>query len=142
MPGLQTQSNTKPIYSGPGDAVKKIYSSYGIAGLYKGQVATLAREAIGYGAYFYAYETLVQRHMARTHTKREELPATYAVLYGAAAGYALWAFIYPIDVIKTRMQTDGFSAADGRVYSSTMDCIRKAWRTGGITNGLLPTLIR
>jgi solute carrier family 25 (mitochondrial carnitine/acylcarnitine transporter), member 20/29 len=139
---MQIQSNTNPIYTGPGDAVRKIYSSYGIAGLYKGQVPTLAREAIGYGAYFYAYETLVQRHMIRYHIKREELPAPYAVLYGAAAGYALWACIYPIDVIKTRIQTDGFSAANGRMYTSTLDCVKKVWRAGGFTNGLLPTLIR
>ncbi|KAG8989199.1 Mitochondrial carrier protein ymc2 [Tulasnella sp. 427] len=141
---LQIQGNENKIYNGPLDAVRKIYRNYGIAGIYKGQAITLCREAVGYGAYFWAYEKLVQRHMASHGIKREELSPGYAVLFGAAAGYALWACIYPIDVIKTRMQTDGF-AGDSRKYKSTLDCVRKVWRNEGIngfSRGLIPTLIR
>lgn len=57
----------------------------------------------------------------------------------------LWAVIYPIDVIKSRMQTDGFSVETGKKYKSTWDCVRTVWRTEGIgafTRGLGPTLIR
>ena len=57
----------------------------------------------------------------------------------------LWAIIYPIDMIKSRMQTDGFSAADGQKYKSTVDCVRTVWRAEGLgafTRGLVPTLIR
>jgi len=66
-------------------------------------------------------------------------------MYGAAAGYALWGVIYPLDMIKSRMQTDGFTPATGRKYASTLDCVRTVWRTEGIgafTRGLGPTLIR
>lgn len=87
-PGLQIQSTNNKIYSGPGDAVRKILSQHGIAGLYKGQVATLYREAIGYGAYFWAYEKLMQREV-RKGFKREEVSPAKAVLFGAAAGYAV-----------------------------------------------------
>lgn len=48
-------------------------------------------------------------------------------------------------MIKSRMQTDGFSPADGQKYKSTLDCVRTVWRTEGIgafTRGLGPTLIR
>ena len=48
-------------------------------------------------------------------------------------------------MIKSRMQTDGFSAADGQKYTSTLDCVRKVWKTegpGAFTRGLSPTLIR
>ncbi|TCD65347.1 Mitochondrial carrier protein ymc2 [Steccherinum ochraceum] len=142
---LQTQSATKPVYAGPFDAIKKIASSHGITGIYKGQVATLWRESTGYGVYFMAYELLMQREMSEKGIKRDQISPVNAVLYGAAAGYALWAVIYPIDMIKSRMQTDGFSASDGRKYKSTLDCIRTVWRTEGIsafTRGLGPTLIR
>ncbi|THH29269.1 hypothetical protein EUX98_g4925 [Antrodiella citrinella] len=142
---LQTQSATKPVYAGPFDAIKKISSSHGIAGIFKGQVATLWREASGYGVYFMAYELLVQREMKKKGIRRDQISPVNAVLYGAAAGYALWAIIYPIDMIKSRMQTDGFSAADGQKYKSTLDCIRTVWRTEGVnafTRGLTPTLIR
>ena len=48
-------------------------------------------------------------------------------------------------MIKSRMQTDGFSPATGQKYKSTLDCVRTTWRTEGIkafTRGLTPTLIR
>ncbi|TFK25211.1 mitochondrial carrier with solute carrier repeats [Coprinopsis marcescibilis] len=142
---LQTQSNTNPTYKGPWDAIRKIYSSYGIAGLYKGQVATLAREASGYGVYFLTYEKLVQWEMEKKNIRRDQISFLNPILYGAAAGYALWAVIYPIDMIKSRMQTDGFSPSTGQKYKSTLDCVRTVWRTEGIsafTRGLGPTLIR
>ncbi|OCB87381.1 mitochondrial carrier [Sanghuangporus baumii] len=141
---LQIQATDNKIYSGPADAVKKIMSQHGIAGIYKGQVPTLAREGIGYGAYFWAYEKLMQREQ-RKGVRREDVSPVKAVLFGAAAGYALWFCVYPIDMIKSRMQTDGFTSADGRKYQSMLDCVRTVWRTEGInafTRGLVPTLIR
>jgi solute carrier family 25 (mitochondrial carnitine/acylcarnitine transporter), member 20/29 len=77
------------VYNGPFDAMKKIYSAHGIAGIYKGQVATLIREASGYGVYFLTYEKLVQREMAQKGIRRDQISAANAVLYGAAAGYAV-----------------------------------------------------
>ena len=97
--GLQTQSAKSPIYKGPFDAIKQISSAHGISGIFKGQVATFTREAVGYGAYFCAYEMLVQRHMRVKNVKREELPAAYAVLYGAAAGYAVSALFTSLSTL-------------------------------------------
>lgn len=162
-PGLQTQSNTNPLYKGPWDAIKKIYAQRGIAGIYKGQAVTLLREATGYGVYFLTYEKLVQWEMAKKGIRRDQISPANAILYGAAAGYAvspkfffrcfpvnkfvpqLWAVIYPIDMIKSRMQTDGFTPSTGQKYTSTLDCVRTVWRSEGIgafTRGLGPTLIR
>lgn len=48
-------------------------------------------------------------------------------------------------MIKSRMQTDGFSPADGQKYKNTIDCVRTVWRTegfGAFIRGLGPTLIR
>ncbi|KAI0823417.1 mitochondrial carrier [Trametes gibbosa] len=142
---LQTQSATNPMYAGPFDAIKKIWTQHGVAGLYKGQVVTLWREALGYGAYFWAYEKLMQREIAQKGIRRDQVNPAKTVLFGAAAGYVLWAVIYPIDMIKSRMQTDGFSPADGQKYKSTLDCVRTVWRTEGFPaflRGLGPTLIR
>ena len=59
----------------------------------------------------------------------------------------MWAVIYPIDMIKSRMQTDGFTKASSppRQYVNTLDCVKKVWASGGIkafSRGLGPTLIR
>lgn len=77
------------MYAGPFDAIKKIASSHGISGIYKGQVATLWREASGYGVYFMAYELLVQREMKQKGIRRDQISPVNAVFYGAAAGYAV-----------------------------------------------------
>jgi len=142
---LQTQSSTTPLYRGPVDAVKKIASQHGITGVFKGQTATFMREGLGFAAYFLAYESLIQREMHVKGIRRDQIPASKTVLFGAAAGYALWGCIYPVDVIKSRMQTDGFSDSTGRRYKSMIDCARQVWKSEGIgafTRGLAPTLIR
>lgn len=87
--GLQTQSNTNPTYSGPWDAIKKIYNQRGIAGIYKGQGVTLLREASGYGIYFLTYEKLVQWEMTKKGIRRDQIKPINSVAYGAAAGYAV-----------------------------------------------------
>lgn len=101
---LQTQSDKNRLYAGPGDALKKIVASHGVAGLYKvrgcarhvladaraqGQVATLWREGIGYAAYFLTYEKLMEREMRVHNVKREDVSGAKAVLFGATAGYAV-----------------------------------------------------
>lgn len=87
---LQTQPQP-PLYSGPWACAVALYRQGGLAGVFKGQVSTIWRDGLGYGSYFLAYEWLVQRHMAREGVKREEIAPVWAVGYGAAAGYALWA---------------------------------------------------
>jgi solute carrier family 25 carnitine/acylcarnitine transporter 20/29 len=77
------------VYRGPFDAIKQIGSKYGIRGIYKGQNVTFLREAVGYGVYFWAYEKLVQREMAKKGILREQISPGSAILYGAAAGYAV-----------------------------------------------------
>jgi solute carrier family 25 carnitine/acylcarnitine transporter 20/29 len=52
--------------------------------------------------------------------------------------------IYPIDVIKSKLQTDSLDPAQRR-YKGMIDCARKVWAAQGVkgfTGGLVPTLIR
>ncbi|EUC58747.1 carrier Ymc1 protein [Rhizoctonia solani AG-3 Rhs1AP] len=142
---LQTQPHHAKLYNGPWDAVRKIYRSNGIAGIFKGQNPTLLREATGYGAYFWAYEKLIQREIRVHDCRREDIAPAKAILFGAAAGYALWAVIFPIDMIKSRIQTDGFSFATGQKYRSGTDAVRQVRKAEGMaafTRGLVPILIR
>ena len=92
--GLQTQSSTNPLYKGPWDAITKIYGQRGIAGIYKGQAVTFLREATGFGMYFLTYEKLVQWEMAKKGIRRDQMSPANAILYGAAAGYAVSPVFY------------------------------------------------
>lgn len=84
---MQTDKNR--VFAGPWDFIKKVHAKKGIAGLYKGQAITLWREASGYGIYFWAYEKLMQREMAQKGIRRDQIHPLKAVVYGAAAGYAV-----------------------------------------------------
>lgn len=86
---MQTQPDKARLYAGPWDAVRKIYASNGIAGIYKGQVATLWREASGYGVYFWTYEKLMQREMTQKGIRRDQVNPAKTVLFGAASGYTV-----------------------------------------------------
>ncbi|GFZ50836.1 Carrier protein YMC1, mitochondrial [Saitozyma sp. JCM 24511] len=142
---LQTQPEVTPrLYAGPLDCAIKLYRQGGMSGLFKGQVSTMWRDGVGYGSYFMAYEWLVQRHIRVNGVKREEISPLWAVTFGAAAGYALWASIYPVDVIKSKLQTDSLDPSK-RQYRGMVDCAIKVWRAQGLkgfTGGLAPTLIR
>ncbi|KAN0064456.1 Mitochondrial carrier protein ymc2 [Thecaphora frezii] len=141
---LQTQPSP-PIYSGPVQVIRTSIANAGLwHGLYRGQYATFLREAHGMGMYFLAYEWLVQRYLHTYGLQRSQMPNAFAMFAGAMAGYALWLTAYPFDVVKSRMQTDGWRAQQ-RSYSSLRDCVAKIYAEAGIRGffrGLLPTLVR
>ncbi|RIB05760.1 mitochondrial carrier domain-containing protein, partial [Gigaspora rosea] len=125
-----TQSNSLAknsiLYSGPIDCIKKIYSSYGIRGIYKGQMITMAREFQGYGTYFFLYELL-----KRTEGKGREIESWKTYLYGALAGYGMWLVIYPIDLLKSKLQMDGFTPQT-RKYKNALDCFTRTYKYEGL----------
>ena len=63
--------------------------------IFRGWTATLLREFPGYAIYFKTYEILTN-HFGKN---------PYSIFFsGGTAGITAWAFIYPADYIKTRMQ--------------------------------------
>lgn len=142
---LQTQPHgAARLYSGPLDCVRKLVASGGLThGLYRGEAVTVLREAQAYGVWFLAFEWLMNADAARNGVARKEIPAWKIALYGGLAGEALWLASYPFDVVKSKMQTDGFGA-DQR-YRSMRDCFAQTWRAEGMRGfwkGLAPTLLR
>lgn len=132
------------FFTGPVDALQKIYAQHGLRGIFKGQAVTMVREFQGYGAYFAAYEYLVQRAMRIENKERSELSTVKVVAYGACAGYAMWTTVYPIDVIKSKLQTDGFTSST-RQYSSAIDCARQTLAKEGVAGffkGFAPCILR
>ena len=80
---------------------------------------------------------------ARNKVRREEISSWKVAWYGGLAGEALWLSSYPFDVVKSKMQSDGFGP-DMR-YKSMSDCFAKTWRlegARGFWKGIGPTLLR
>ena len=46
---LQTQPSNPKLYNGPLDCARKLWAAKGLGGVFKGQVATMWRDGLGYG---------------------------------------------------------------------------------------------
>ncbi|KAJ3276751.1 hypothetical protein HDV01_002804 [Terramyces sp. JEL0728] len=73
----------------------------GIPGLFKGLPTTIIRETPSYGAYFASYELMCR--MIPDVDPNEPSPGL--LLAGGFAGIIGWLSTYPIDVVKTRLQS-------------------------------------
>lgn len=82
---------------------RDVWKREGIRGLYYGGGITSVRDAFGYGWYFWTYEWSKQAVSSPTDTDREA--AIKVLLCGGLAGVVTWASIFPLDVVKTRVQT-------------------------------------
>lgn len=98
--------------------MKILRKTTNIQTLYRGWSSTLIREVPGYGIYFGLYEML----------KREtnDFKWYHSFIYGGVAGAGSWSVIYPSDVVKTRMQTEG------NEKKQLGKCIQEIYREGGI----------
>jgi solute carrier family 25 carnitine/acylcarnitine transporter 20/29 len=142
---LQTQPHgAKRLYSGPLDCVKKLSAHEGVLkGLYRGEAVTILREAQAYGVWFLSFEYMMNADAARNQIARKEIPSWKVAFYGGLAGEALWLGSYPFDVVKSKMQSDGFGKE--KRYESMRDCFRQTYRGEGLRGfwkGIFPTLLR
>jgi solute carrier family 25 carnitine/acylcarnitine transporter 20/29 len=142
---LQTQPHgAGRLYNGPLDCISKLSKSPSIPrGLYRGTSVTFIREAQAYGAWFTAFEYMMNSDAARNNVARSEIPTWKIATYGGLAGEVLWLSSYPFDVVKSKMQTDGFGAQ--QKYKSMRDTFAQIYRAegmGGFWRGIGPTLLR
>lgn len=142
---LQTQPHgAARLYTGPLDCMRKLSAHEGVLrGLYRGTSVTLLREAQGYGVWFLTFEYLMNADAARNNIARSDISTLKIALYGGLAGEMLWLASYPLDVIKSKMQTDGFGAE--QQYKTMRGAFAQVWAREGIRGfwrGLVPTLTR
>ena len=128
----------KPKYTSNMDCFWKIRAEEGlIRGMYKGTLATLARDMPGtmgwYGAY-YGFKNLAKREDG-TYSKLGLLNA------GGAAGIAMWIIGVPPDVIKTRIQNAAPGQYPGGIKQVIGELIAKEG-VMGFYKGIAPALIR
>lgn len=104
---------------------KNILSEYGFTKLYTGFKSTWLRESFALATYFSVYE--VGKKFLIPDPK--EVPLWSALLAGGLAGVATWSATYPIDYIKTLIQTDSL---DKPRHNSMMGYFREEASKGSI----------
>jgi len=137
---MQSQgAMANPPYKSSLDCVKKIHSQNGMKGIFKGGNPTLLREAIAYAVYFSMYDWCLKK-ITGNNIKDAEM---YKIAFsGAFAGVCFWFSVFPIDLIKSKIQIDNFSNPQ---YTSALDCMRQTYKAqgfGGFWRGLGPCLVR
>ncbi|XP_004343393.1 solute carrier family 25 [Capsaspora owczarzaki ATCC 30864] len=134
------------------DCVLSLVRTAGISGgLFKGFVPTVLREVPSYGAYFISYD-MAKRAFCQPGQDVSTLSPGLLALAGGIAGVMAWVPIYPIDVIKSRIQAQPSSAlvaassgSSSRPYSGVVDCAVRSYRAEGLGvffRGLTPTIAR
>lgn len=123
----QLAPGEKPKYSGGLDVVRQLYKEGGIRSVFRGSAMTLARDGPGSAAYFATYE-YIKRSLSPKDADGNatgELSLSAVITAGGAAGVAMWIPVFPVDTIKSRIQT----AAGNPTIGGT---ISELYRKGGI----------
>ncbi|KAG7287581.1 hypothetical protein NEMBOFW57_007093 [Staphylotrichum longicolle] len=98
----------KPKYAGGVDVVRQLYKEGGVRSVFRGSAATLARDGPGSAAYFAAYEYIKKALTPKDPVTGEatgKLSLMAITCAGAGAGVAMWIPVFPIDTVKSRLQT-------------------------------------
>jgi solute carrier family 25 carnitine/acylcarnitine transporter 20/29 len=133
------------LYRGAMDAARQIVMfEGGVAALFRGLVPTLFREIPGNAAYFGIY-VLAKEKLAAWQGlgSAAELGPGSLMAAGGLAGAAFWAPTIPIDVIKTRIQTDNpLDPGRPRGVAGTAQALLRAEGWAGFVRGWQPCMAR
>jgi solute carrier family 25 carnitine/acylcarnitine transporter 20/29 len=119
-----------------GATVKKLYAQGGISSIYKGSIATLARDGPGSAAYFATYE-YIKNYLSKDN-KDGEISLSAITIAGGCAGVVMWTAIFPIDTIKSIQQSSAVKTSISQVTKN----IYKTKGIGGFFPGIVPALAR
>ncbi|KAI1108478.1 mitochondrial carrier domain-containing protein [Nemania sp. NC0429] len=126
--GQRLKPGEEPKYKGGLDVVRQLYAEGGVRSVFRGSVATLARDGPGSAAYFAAYEYIKRRLTPRdpvTGKPQGDLSLLAVTCAGGAAGVAMWIPVFPVDTVKSRLQT-----AEGN--PSLASVVRELYARGGV----------
>lgn len=116
------------------ETIRYILDQVGARGLTKGLSWTITREVPGCAVYFGSYEVMIRG-------REDNFPLAFFT--GGLAGILSWIVTYPQDVIKSRLQADGFGP--NRKWKNGYHCLVTSLRNEGYSclwRGIGSTVIR
>lgn len=117
----------KPRYAGGVDVVRQLFKEGGIRSVFRGSAMTLARDGPGSAAYFATYEYIKRRMtpLGADGKPSGQLSLSAICVAGGAAGVAMWIPVFPIDTVKSRLQS-----AEGR--PTIKGVVSGLYKSGGV----------
>ncbi|KAF8744418.1 mitochondrial carrier family, partial [Rhizoctonia solani] len=126
------------------DAIKDIFRQHGTLGLYKGFKLHFVRDTAGTALYFMEYDAmrlllgrLPNGHQGSTPTWFPLHHSMIPFFCGSIAGVTSWAIIYPLDVVKTKIQQRALAGIPARGVFETF----KRMLRGSDPNSPKPLLV-
>lgn len=119
---MQVTSRTGGGYTSVWQCLRHVYSYHGFSAFYAGYKATLLMNIPFTAVYFTAYELAKRSILDARHIDVDQFSASSHCVAGAFAGGIASAATNPLDVVKTRLQTQGEIGA--RRYRGLVDALR------------------
>ena len=132
-----------PAYKGVFHAGYLITKERGLRGWFQGYPATIARNCCCCGLYFSTYE-MTRRWFAGEGGNPNHIGLGRNLIAGSMGGFAYWCLIFPLDSVKSAMQSDSIHPKE-RKYANYVDCVKKLHAEGGVKRffrGYLPCILR
>lgn len=132
------------------DTAKKMWAKGGMRSFYRGLsmglVGMFPYAAIDLGTFEYLKRTIVARKVAKYGcTAEEALPNSFTLaLMGGFSGAIGASIVYPINLLRTRLQCQG-TVAHPRTYTGIADVTRQTLKGEGVRGlfkGLTPNLLK
>lgn len=151
MEHVKCRVQTTAELKGSRQAVSQIVKNHGVQKLFQGWWSTFLREVPAFGLYFASYDYMkdacltylsggdsVAEESAGMNSKNAWLASAMA---GGSAGCLTWAIVYPVDVIKTHIQTAPLEKPAPKMLVTARNIIQTAGYRA-LFRGLGITLIR
>lgn len=143
---IRSKSNPdyRPPYTSVGACVKATIRENGFKGPFQGLGATLLRNTPANAVYLGTFEVLKRAAAQQLGTTTADLPAWTVLSAAGLGGICYWLVIFPVDCIKSAMQTDNIIKAQ-RKYTDIPTTAKLLWAEGGVRRfykGFTPCLIR
>ena len=98
----ENHGRAKP-YTGELEAARDVYKRYGIKGIFLGFNVTLLRQMIAMGVIFTTFQVMKSQ---MKHDREGSFVEKFKIMMaGGIAGLSSWVIGYPVDFLKTKIQS-------------------------------------
>lgn len=136
----ETPYNAESMFS----CAKYIVQHNGLRGLYQGLAPHLLRNTFGGSIHLGTFHSLREWYAHSNGTTSDRVGASVNLAAGGLGGFLFWLIFFPVDVVKSSIQTDSLHKPDRR-YTGVSDAVSKLYKEGGwkrFYKGFSPCLIR
>ncbi|KAK5645019.1 hypothetical protein RI129_006319 [Pyrocoelia pectoralis] len=131
-------------HEGTWKALKNIYKTQGVKGLFRGNFSSIPRTFVGSTSQLTSFDFCKQWLLK--NPVFQNAPLTTAFTASMISGISISICMTPFDLIATRLYNQGVDAnGKGLLYSSYLDCVVKIWKSEGFLGfykGIGPSYVR